>query len=81
MGKKKPGLTKEEHKKLGEELFLMRQRLGAILIQLSKAYPNATYFADQAYKAVDHLRCEFDSLVLAEYPADESAGNKFYHHK
>jgi hypothetical protein len=76
MGKRKPGLTKEEHKKLGGELFIMRQRLGAILIQLSKAYPKATYFADQAYKAVDHLRCEFDNFVLAEHPADESAEKK-----
>jgi hypothetical protein len=73
MGKKKPGLTKEEHKKLGEELLIMRQRLSAILIQLSKAYPKATYLADQAYKAVDHLRCEFDNLVLVEHPAGESA--------
>jgi hypothetical protein len=76
MGKKKPGLTKEEHKRLGEELFVMRQRLSAMLMQLSKANPKATYFADQAYKAVDHLRCEFDSLVLAEHPADESAEKK-----
>ena len=77
MREKKPGLTKEEHEKLVEELFGMRQRLSAILIQLSKASPEATYFADQAYKAVDHLRCEFDNLVFAEYSADESAGEKF----
>ena len=77
MGKKKPGLTKEERKKLGEELFGMRQRLSAILIQLSKASPEATYFADQAYKAVDHLRCEFDNLFFAEHSADESAEKKF----
>ena len=80
MGKKKPGLTQEEHKKLGKELFIMRQRLGAILIQLSKAYPEATYFADQAYKAVDHLRFKFNNLVLAEYPTDESAKKKYYFH-
>jgi len=73
MGKNKPGLTKEEYNKLGEELFVMRERLSAILIELSKANPKATYFADQAYKAVDHLRCEFDNIVLAEHSVGESA--------
>jgi len=73
MGKKKPSLTREEYEKLGEELYFMRQRLSALLIQLSKAYPKATYYADQAYKAIDHLCCEFDNFVLAEHSVDERA--------
>jgi len=40
MAQRQPGLTRSQHTKLGNELANMRDRLGAIGVEISRAYPN-----------------------------------------
>jgi hypothetical protein len=54
----------------------MRNRLGQITVQLSKAYPHAT--ADVALRAqarIDELRSRLDDIVFREYPTISPEGN------
>jgi len=69
MGLKKPGLTLEEHDKLGAELQVMRDRLVDISVSLGKAYPNAKLkgVPGKAWKVVDDLRSLLDGFVFQEY--------------
>lgn len=73
---KKPGLSRDDHSTLGEELAAIRDRLGAIAVQLSQAYPNTVAnLAVRAQGEVDRLRSELDSLVFQEYPKLSTKGN------
>lgn len=76
MTAKKPGLTRDEHTTLGEELAAIRDRLGSIAVQLSPAYPNRIAgLALKARATVDKLRSELDSRVFEEYPGLSTKGN------
>lgn len=73
---KKPGLSRDEHTELGEELAAIRDRLGKVLAQLGNAYPRAvSELAFDAQAAVDALRSELDSIVFKEYPNIKHPGN------
>jgi hypothetical protein len=73
---KKPGLSRDEHTALGEDLATMRDQLGKIAVQLGHAYPQAvSELAIAAQAAVDALRCELDSIVFREYPDFKHPGN------
>ena len=69
MGKRKPGLTLEEHERLGKDLRALREWLGGVMVQLSVAYPHKV--ADRAHKAqegIDSLRSLLDDLIHHERP-------------
>jgi len=69
---KKSGLTLKQHELLGEELLLMRDRIGELTVIISKAYP--VKMSDPLLKAqaiIDRLRAQLDSKA-----AKENKGNK-----
>ena len=72
----KPGMTRDEHTALGEELAAMRDRLVTISVHLSHAYPNRiAELAGRAQTDIDRLRSELDSIVFREYPQLSTKGN------
>lgn len=67
MAKKK--YTFEQHQQLGEELFLMRERLLHISSDLERTYKNKlSTVATEAYTVIDELRIELDSVTFKENP-------------
>ena len=74
MAKKR--LTRAQHAKLGIELAKMRDRLVAMSVELSHAYPQP--IADAAVRAqtaVDRLRSKLDDIVFREYPDGTTKDN------
>jgi hypothetical protein len=54
----------------------MRERLGAIGVELSSAFPQpVAEIALRAQTAVDRLRSKLDDIVLHEYPDHTTKGN------
>jgi hypothetical protein len=73
---RKPGLSRDEHVALGEELSAMRDRMGEIAALLSSAYPVATARAAASIQQrFDKLRSELDAIVFSEYPRFDSLRN------
>lgn len=73
---KKPGLSRDEHTALGEELAAIYDRLGKITVKLSHAYPNTiAALAGRAQDDVDRLRSKLDDMVFNEYPGLSTKGN------
>ena len=76
MTKQKPGLSREEHIKLGAELSSMRDRLGEIAVQLGHAYPVALGdLAISAQSGIDGLRSKLDDIVFREHPRPGTKDN------
>jgi hypothetical protein len=76
---RKPGLTLEQHEKLGLELQIMSDRLVTISVELCKAYPRK--IADVASKAGDTilgLRGALDDKVCQENPGLKEAEKIYY---
>jgi len=68
---KRTPLTQEEHQQLGAELKAIRSRLQEIWTDLSTRYGRGkqTYrYSARAVDALDHLRCELDSIVFQDHP-------------
>lgn len=66
---KKPGLTLEQHEKLGLELQMMRDNLINISVKLSKAYPHKiSAISSKAGETIDVLRSALDDKVCQENP-------------
>ena len=77
---KKPGLSIEEHRQLGQELFQMRESLVKLTETLSKAYPQPlSSLADNAWQAVDAIRSKLEDQVCRENPEDNAALSMYYH--
>ena len=77
MGRRKPGLTIEQHNKVGEELQEMRDRLVKISVLLGTVYPIKTLkgMPQNALEAVDLLRSRLDDCVFQEHPERSSTDN------
>lgn len=76
---KKPGLTLEQHDKLGLELQIMRDKLINISVELSKAYPlKISDISSKAGETIDVLRSALDDKVCQENPGIKDA-TKFYY--
>jgi hypothetical protein len=72
----KPGMSRDEHTALGEELAAMRDRLVKISVKLSRAYPQTVAkLADRATTDLDRLRSKLDDIVFREYPTLSTKGN------
>jgi|LGOV01.1.fsa_nt_gb hypothetical protein len=77
---KKSGITIEEHRQLGQELFQIRESLVKLSADLSKAYPlKLASLATDAWQAVDALRSKLEDQVCRENPADDAAIDMYYH--
>ena len=75
--KLKPGLTLEQHRKMGLELFDMHECLQETVARLSQAYRVRTKVAGKAYQLlilVEELRKDLFSLMQNENPRMD--GNK-----
>lgn len=76
---KKPGLTVDQHEKLGLELQTMRDRLVSISVELGKAYPRTiSIFAAKAGENIDSLRNVLDDKVCQENPNLKNATKIYY---
>jgi hypothetical protein len=76
---KKPGLTLEQHEKLGLELQTMRDRLVNISVELSKAYPHKiSDISSKASETIDVLRNALDDKVCQENPNFKDATKVYY---
>lgn len=79
---KKPGLTLEQHEKLGAELLTMRDRIGEILELVSTAYPfKISNPLHKAQDIIDRLRANLDSKVAEENKGNKKALNIYYRAK
>jgi hypothetical protein len=80
--KLKPGLTVEQHRKIGLELFDMHECLQETVAQLSQAYRVRTKVAGKAYQLlvlVEALRKDLLALLQNENPRmDGNALRKMY---
>ncbi|MCW7755255.1 hypothetical protein OOT00_14805 [Desulfobotulus sp. H1] len=61
-------ISLEEHKKYGEELFELRNRIGKIVLPLRNAYPRADAKAEALLSAMEGFRTIMDDIVCGEYP-------------
>lgn len=64
-------LTIDDHRRLGAELKVMRDRLVKIKVLLGGAYPlndRIVIVADRTWKELDQLRSELDTDVFNKYP-------------
>jgi hypothetical protein len=67
---KKPGLTHEQHKRLGAELYQMKIQLQRISIYLGSNYPFyklRKIKIDQAIEDIDQLRSECEELLFQDH--------------
>ena len=72
----KTKLTRAEHVRLGKELVGMRDRLGSIAVELSRAYTQP--LADSALRAqtaIDRLRSKLDGILFREHPDRSTKDN------
>jgi len=71
---KKPGLTCEQHKRLGAELYEMKIQLQRISIYLGSNYPFyklRKIKIDQVIEGIDQLRSECEELLFRDHnPCD-----------
>jgi len=65
MHRGKPGLTYEQHQKLGRELYDIRNKLSAIWTLIAKAYPihKHKHLPKKSTEAVDKLRTLLDKHI------------------
>jgi hypothetical protein len=77
MGKRKPGLTLEEHKAIGAELKAMSERLAKLSVQVTTAYSVSSRHGGysisgihKAAKGVDSARCWLEECLFDDCPAD-----------
>ncbi|MDQ1275063.1 MAG: hypothetical protein QG610_636 [Euryarchaeota archaeon] len=72
---KKPGLTHEQHKRLGAELYEMKIQLQRISIYLGSNYPFyklRKIKIDKAIEDIDELRSECENLLFQDqYQGDD----------
>jgi hypothetical protein len=71
---KKPGLSPEQHKRLGAELYEMKIQLQRISIYLGSSYPFyklRKIKIDQVIENIDQLRAECEELLFRDHnPGD-----------
>jgi hypothetical protein len=69
---KKTKLTLEQHRAIGLELAVMRDRLGNLWVKLANGYPyRQVEKLNKAIKLIDVVRCEMDTQVYREFPNGE----------
>jgi hypothetical protein len=71
------GLSPEEHRLVGLELYLMRSRLIQLAVEVGNGYPKSSPVGRAApwpHRAVDRLRARLDALLTKEHPAHFETG-------
>jgi len=72
---RKPGLSRDQHTALAEELAVMRDRLVKIVVMLGAAYPQpVTAKARRAQEEIDDLRTALERRMFEEYPDLKTTG-------
>jgi len=76
---KKPGLSLEQHEKLGFDLYEIHRRLHEIHGHICKIYPgDICELAHKACHAVDEFRNRLDNKVCSENPKKTDANEIYY---
>ena len=75
---RKPGLSFAKHRATGAKLLGVRDDLAKLVVEIAAAYPNtskATRLAGKVVDAIDNLRCELDSQLFKDCPAETTGDN------
>ena len=82
-GHRLPGISWEEHLKLGRELYEMNERLTRLHVEVGNAYGVSSRVSKclaRAAESLSKLRSELDNRVCSEYPnrSDHEVTHVYY---